>query len=105
MMKHFPVAPPVHSATPPRATPRASSRGGSRAGLALLGILGAVLPGACSDEPSAETVVQPSQPAILPSPSEGALIDVSAASQVGVVLDEIPEGLRAPLADFYLSQP
>jgi hypothetical protein len=38
-------------------------------------------------------------------PSEGALIDVSATSQVGVVLDEIPDSLRGALAAYYQSQP
>lgn len=114
-MKHFRLAPSVRSATPPRAARRLSTRVGSRPVLAVLGILGAVLPGACSDDPSqviqsalpdpSDPAIQPAQPGMPPYPSEGALIDVSAASQVGVVLDEIPEGLRASLADFYLAQP
>lgn len=115
-MKHLPPAPPSLSVVPIRhAMAHGAASGGARHGLALLGVVCAVQLGACDDEPSTdieaalpnptETVIEPVQPAVPPPPADGALIDVSAASRVGVVLDEIPEELRASLADFYLAQP
>jgi hypothetical protein len=72
--------------------------------------------GACDNDPSTvvesalpadppETVVEPNLPVVPPADAEGALIEVSTASQVGVVLDEVPEALRAQLAEYYLAQP
>jgi hypothetical protein len=115
-MKHSPLSPPARPAPPTRALSEASTRSGSRRGRAALGVLGAVVLVACDNDPSTvvesalptdppETVIEPNQPVVPPVVAEGALIDVSAASQVGVVLDEIPEALRAPLAAYYLSQP
>ena len=116
MMKHLPPSP--HTLLAPRLHARsgASAGAGVRRVLALLSVLGAVQMGACDDDdPSTvvesempadtETVVEPNLPVVPPATLEGALIDVSTASQVGVVLDEIPEGLRASLAEFYLAQP
>ncbi|HTV19440.1 MAG TPA: hypothetical protein VMG12_12230, partial [Polyangiaceae bacterium] len=80
-------------------------------------MFGAIQLGACDNDPSTviesalptdppETVVEPNLPVVPPVETpEGALIEVSTASQVGVVLDEIPEGLRAELAEYYLAQP
>lgn len=119
-MKHPPFAPTVHSSALTRSTSQASLRVRSRRAAAL-GALGAgavavAVLGACDDDDPdtvvesalptpPQTVIEPNQPVIPPATPEGALIDVSAASQVGVVLDEIPEGLRAPLVEYYLSQP
>jgi hypothetical protein len=91
-------------------------RASASAALSVLGVLGAAQLGACDNNPSTvvesalptdppDTVIEPNQPVVPPGSAEGALIEVSTASQVGVVLDEIPEAWREPLAAFYLAQP
>jgi hypothetical protein len=115
-MKHLSTTPTVRSAVHLRAAVRACIRASSPRGVAALAVLCAAPLVACDDDPSTaiesalpadppETVIEPNQPVVPPASPEGALIDVSAASQVGVVLDEVPEGLREPLAAYYLSQP
>ncbi len=117
-MNQEPLKPHAPTAIPSSARPDAS-RALTPSRLAVFAVLGALLPGACSDDPEtdpekivepalpgmAETAIQPALPVVPPAARAGALVDVSAASQVGVVLDEIPEGLRGALAEYYLSQP
>lgn len=106
---------PLASTRALRGRAAASSAGLGLAALATLGLL----PLACGDDDRSVIGGSPAEPPgaaggangpVVPpgdggAGDPGALIEVSTASQVGVVLDEIPEALRAPLVDYYLSQP